>query len=77
LFGLTALVVFDSIKPPAVQVKGLLNFFDAAGQAVWLPLQCVQYVVGRGLQRVEVFDVVTCSSYPPRDVRVHRHRRRQ
>jgi hypothetical protein len=38
LFGLTALVVFDSIEPPAVQVKGLLNFFDSAGQAALLPL---------------------------------------
>jgi hypothetical protein len=59
LFGLTALVVLDPIEPPAVQVKSLLNFFDSAGQAALLPLQCIQYVVGRGLQRVEVFDVVT------------------
>jgi hypothetical protein len=42
-----------------------------------LPLQCVQYVVGCGLQRVEVFDVVMCLSYSPRDVRVRRHKRRQ
>ena len=61
--GLLALVVFDPIEPAAVQVKGLLN--------------CVQCIVRRGLQRVEVVDVVACLSHSPRDVRVHRHRRRQ
>lgn len=72
-----ALVVFDSIEPPAVQVKGLLNFFDSAGQPALLPLQAVQCVVRRGLQRVEVFDIMACLSYSPRDVRIHCHRPRQ